>query len=71
MHNKCNGRFHWENKMINQKIKGIAGNAQATCQGTVHWHVEDNDGAQHTLKIKGCYYMLQSPKRILSPLHFA
>ena len=39
-------------RCIDQKVTGIAGNAQATCQGTIHWHIEDDDRVQHTLKIK-------------------
>ena len=33
--------------------KGMAGNAQATCQGMVHWWIEDDDWGQQTLKIRG------------------
>ena len=49
----------------------MAGNAQATCQGTVHWQIEDDGRVQHTLKIKGCYYINSFTTRILSPQHFA
>ena len=63
--------FVGKTQCINQKVNGIAGNAQATCQGMVHWQIEDDDGVQHTLKIKGCYYIETIPTRIFSPQYFA
>ena len=43
--------FIGKTRCINQKVNGTAGNAQAMCQGTVHWHLENDNGAQHTLKL--------------------
>ena len=59
--------FVGKTQCINQKVNGIAGNAQATCQGMVHWQIEDDDGVQHTLKIKGCYYIETIPTRSSLP----
>ena len=56
---------------INQRIKGIAGHAQATHRATVQWKVEDNTGKVHSIHIQGTYYMAAVPDRILSPQHFA
>ena len=62
--------FVGKTRCIDQKVKGIAGNAQATCHSTIHWCIEDDDGAEHTLKIKRCYYIATILTRIVSLQHF-
>ena len=46
---------------INQRIKGIAGHAQATHKGTVRWKIEDDTGMVHLIYIKDTYYMANVP----------
>ena len=56
---------------INQRIKGVAGHAQATHRGTVQWKIEDDSGKVHSINISGTYYMAGMPNQIFSPQHFA
>ena len=56
---------------INQRIKGIAGHAQATHKGTVRWKIKDNNGKVHLIYIKYTCYMANVPNQILSPQYFA
>ena len=48
-------------RCINQRIKGIAGHAQAMKKGTVQWKIEDNTGKVHLIHIKDTYYMANVP----------
>ena len=58
-------------RRINQRIKGIAGHAQAMHKGTVQWKIKDGTDKVHLIHIKDTYYMANVPNRILSPQHFA
>ena len=51
------GRAH----RINQRVKGIAGHAQAMHKGTVQWRIEDDTGKVHLIHIKDTYYMANVP----------
>ena len=53
------------------KVKGIKGHANATHQGTLKWHVEDDHGLVHVMVIKGAYLIPDATTRILSPQHLA
>ena len=57
--------------LITQKVKGIAGSAEATYCRTVKWKIEDDNNMVHTFTIPKTYYIANAPTRILSPQHFA
>ena len=51
--------------------KGIKGHAKATHQGTIKWHLEDDNGLVHVMVITGAYLIPEACTRILSPQHLA
>ena len=56
-------------KCVDRKVKGTKGHAMATHQGTIKWHLEDNNGLVHVMVIKGAYFIPEAATRILSPQH--
>ena len=58
-------------KRVDHKVKGIKGHAKATHQGTLKWHVEDDNGLVHVMVIKDAYLISDAATRILSPQHLA
>ena len=56
-------------KHVDRKVKGTKGHAKATHQGTIKWHLEDNNGLVHVMVIKGAYFIPEAATRILSPQH--
>ena len=58
-------------KRVDRKVKGIKGHANATHQGTLKWHIEDDHSLVHVMVINGAYLIPDAVTRILSPQHLA
>ena len=58
-------------KCVDHKVKGIKGHAKATHQGTIKWHLEDDNRLVHVMVIKGAYFIPDVATRILSLQHLA
>ena len=56
---------------VDRRVKGIKGHAKATHQGTINWHLEDDNGLVHVMVIAGAYLIPEACTRILSPQHLA
>ena len=56
---------------MDRKVKGIKGHANATHQGKLKWHIEDDHGLAHVMVIKGAYLIPDTATRILLPQHLA
>jgi hypothetical protein len=52
-------------------VRGIKGNIKSLRQGTILWHILDDDGVQHELRIPNSYYAPELPIHLLSPQHLA
>jgi hypothetical protein len=55
----------------NYWLQGIRGLVGEIMTGTVVWHIEDDEGVVHTLKLPESLYVASLPTRILSPQHWA
>ena len=54
---------------VNQRVWGIKGHAHATHMGVVRWQLEDDQGRNLSLIIKGTFLIPDAPTCILSPQH--
>ena len=52
-------------------LRGAGGNLKVKGVGTVRWKIEDDDGKEHELIIKGCLYVPDMSSCLLSPQHWS
>ena len=52
-------------------VLGTGGNANIEGEGTLQWHIEDDQGNTHRFLITHSLYVPSSPKCLLSPQHLA
>ena len=50
-------------------LSGVGGNLKVKKVGTVRWKIEDDDGKEHDLIIKGCLYVPDMTSCLLYPQH--
>ena len=67
----CKENFIESPKLVDRKVKGIKGHADATHRGTLKWYLEDDTGLVHVMIIQGAYLIPDATTRILSPQHLA
>jgi hypothetical protein len=55
----------------NIAVKGISGSVRCRLQGTVQWHIEDDQGRAHKFQIENTPLCPTLPHRLFSPQHWA
>jgi len=59
-------------KKTMKKIRGFKGEeCAATCQGTIHWSLDNDQGLWHTFFIPNSYFVPQAMSRLLCSQHWA
>ena len=52
-------------------LKGIPVGLKVQGEGALVWHIDDDQGRSHKIKIKNCLYVLGLPSCLASPRHWA
>ena len=66
----CESDFIDTPKVIDRPVTGL-GQQTATKQGTVHWHITDDNGKVHAFTLPGVLLLPNLPFRVLSPQHWS
>ncbi len=55
----------------NSFLTGVGGKIPVVAMGTLRWHVEDDSGQIHQLKVEDAFYVPESPLNLLCPQQWA